>query len=352
MYPIGISTQASPIHSRSPFQVCEPDKNFPLRLHMFAYRRNNYEPSSPRTRAGRRKTTYTRYDTAARGLPFAVPGEWTRAGGSTVSLLTDVKRRQQLTSERRSLGAQLALKKENKLTAQTVSIEEREISLRRKLRVWFEIQRIYMPCVDAVRPQTVRPQNSVSDALPDDVESISAVDMELYLPHSLDERLRAQVSQGLLRKYQRLRFAQAEDALGAMKRSLRKGATLFDHQTRHTAGTGVAANTRMNTAIQRQNAKTRLDAARYRAAREALLVLDPLGTWKNRLQVLQEADVRPPPRDRTKKNGVSEGRKTMTWIWKVPRASEAEREGGQDEDEEAVRIGDDAVETAEANDGL
>lgn len=252
---------------------------------------------------------------------------------------------------RRSLAAQLSLKKENKLTAQTVSIEEKELSLRQKLLIWFEIQRIYMPCVDMVRPPT-----EVASDEPDDMHPISAVDMDLVLPHSLTANLRAQLPSNLIHKYQRLRLAQAEDALVAMKRSLRRGATLFDHQTEHIAGTGVAANTRMKVAIQRQNAKAQLDASRYRAAREALLVLDPLGSWRYRLQVLRETDVRPPPKGRSKRGAPSEGRKTLTWIWKVPRAAPVEGDGAHGDDETAAGDGDGedgatSDKAAEANEG-
>ncbi len=179
-----------------------------------------------------------------------------------------------------------------------------------------------MPCVDNVRPV---PGETSLESNNTDESQVSAVDEELYLPHSLPDNLRSELSRDVLTRYRCLRYAQCEDALATMKRSLRKGATLFDHQSRQTSGTGVAANTRMNAAIGKQNAKAQLDAARYRAAREALLVEDPLGTWKLRLKVLDDKDIRPPPSEKIKKGGKeSEGRKTLTWIWKVPRASDAE----------------------------
>ncbi len=140
-----------------------------------------------------------------------------------------------------------------------------------------------MPCVENIRPKES-----------DDPQSVSAVELELYLPHSLTAEARSQLPQGLLTKYRRLRFAQAEDALGALKRSLRKGATLFDHQSKQTAGTGFAANTRIRSAIHRQDARARLDAARYRAARDVLLVLDPRKIWQKRLKELLDTDCRPP----------------------------------------------------------
>ncbi len=67
-----------------------------------------------------------------------------------------------------------------------------------------------------------------------------------------------------------------------------------------------------------QKSKQDLDAARYRAARGALIILVPNGSWRNRLKVLNQMDVRPPLR----KQDESEGRRTLTWIWRVPRAAE------------------------------
>ncbi len=84
----------------------------------------------------------------------------------------------------------------------------------------------------------------------------------------------------------------------AMKRRLRKGATLWKHKKDHIAGTGVAANTRMQTAIAKQESKTRSEAERYRAARSALLVLCPTGKWKKRLLELADRDMRPPSEGR------------------------------------------------------
>ncbi len=161
----------------------------------------------------------------------------------------------------------------------------------------------------------------------------SAADMELYLPEALPPRQRSLLDPKLLGKYRKLRLAQAEDAMNAMKRRLRKGATLWKHKKDHTAGTGVAANTRMLTAIAKQESKTQLDAERYRVARMALFELCPAGKWKKCLLELAEHDIRPPQRD----DNASEGQRKLTWIWRMRPSLGDELEPGDDDEAEEER---------------
>ncbi|KLO04520.1 hypothetical protein SCHPADRAFT_947640 [Schizopora paradoxa] len=211
----------------------------------------------------------------------------------------------------------------------------------RLVNIWQAIQQVYMPCVAGLRSATAAPAGhgeEMNDSmLP---ESISACDVSLHLPDSLPSNLRSQLPSKLIAKYRKLRLAQAEDAMASMKKHLRKGATLFKHKKDHIAGTGVAANTRMQNAISRQDAKTRLDAAKYSSARKALLVLCPSGKWKKRLRVLRDADIRPPTSD----GGPGEGRRKLTWIWRMIPASDDELQplDGADEEDDNVEDGDDS----------
>ncbi len=84
-----------------------------------------------------------------------------------------------------------------------------------------------------------------------------------------------------------------------------------DFKRQHTAGTGQKANTRMRSLEARYEAIIQRTAARYRAARKALLSLDPTGDWKNRFLVLDNKDVRPVG----KQQGQSEGHRELSWIW-------------------------------------
>lgn len=174
-------------------------------------------------------------------------------------------------------------------------------------------------------------------------DALSAVDMALLLPDELPDAERSALPLGVRDKYLRLRLAQADDALVSLKRNLRRGTTLRQHQEEHVAGTGVAANTRMQTAIKNQSHRQELDAGRYRAARAALRVLDPDGAWKHRLLELKETDIRPPLREQD----ASEGRRELTWIWRVRRVAGASNTEGDpdvaepagDEDDSGEYIG-------------
>lgn len=208
-----------------------------------------------------------------------------------------------------------------------------------------------MPCVDSLRPaaSVQRDGDGDEDTVTD---ATSAADIELYLPESMNAVTRNALPSSLLAKYRRLRLAQAEDALNAMKRHLRKGAALFKHKMDHTAGTGVAANTRMQAAIARQETKKRLDAERYRVARTALLVLCPSGKWKERLLPLRDSDIRPAAAE-----GTGEGRRVLTWIWRMRQNSGDDLEPGDNDDdaneranngEGAESVNDDAVTVSDA----
>ncbi len=230
---------------------------------------------------------------STRGVPIAIPRQRTGVRRSTVSpcrILIEILY-DNCSSTRRSLRSQYQQQKTNNLTTRNLTVEEKDVQLRRKITIWWSIQVIYMPCVSCLRAP-------VADATTGDdsehEEAGSAVDMELLLPDKLPDAERSALPQGVVDKYLRLRLAQADDALSSLKRHLRKGATLRQHQEEHVAGTGVAANTRMQTAIRNQSLRQELDADRYRAARAALLKLDPAGAWRLRLLELRQNDIRPP----------------------------------------------------------
>lgn len=192
-----------------------------------------------------------------------------------------------------------------------------------------------MPCVSAYRqlPSSQLTQLSTESssgderARHDEVALTSAVDIKLFLPSALPAEARATLPNDFVAKYRRLREAQAEDALVSLRRSIRRGALLVQHKQDHTTGPGVAANTRMQNAIANHNAKALLDAERYRAARAAMLAMDPTGGWQRRLKELNPEDIKPPLRAQ----GETEGRRELTWIWRVPRITSTELEEDDDD---------------------
>lgn len=200
----------------------------------------------------------------------------------------------------------------------------------RKVLLWFEVQKIYMPCVLGIRssPLTRRAGNHDSDGddpLDAALESAApetATKMRLLLPSALTPEARATLPRVVIERYAKIRVAQAEDALQSMKKTIRRGAALFQYKKSQVGGTGVAANTRMYSAIKGYTEKTELFAQRYRRARNALIELDPSFTFTPRLRVLEDNDVRP----FTRQEKESEGRRTLSWIWMYAQGSIVERD--------------------------
>lgn len=94
----------------------------------------------------------------------------------------------------------------------------------------------------------------------------------------------------------------------------------------HAPGRGNKAVTRTQNAIQAISLRITRASDRYRAARSALLVLEPEGEWKARLQELKAGDLRNPAgddpddlednsREGRRKRVLGEGHKETSWIW-------------------------------------
>lgn len=136
----------------------------------------------------------------------------------------------------------------------------------------------------------------------------------LWLPSSLPSGLRKTgCVDGLIEKERRLRLAEADDALVALRRQLRITTGVFNYKKTHVSGTGQKSNTRARTLLSQLTAKTKMFADHYRAARKALSILDPNGDWERRLLPLCPEDIRGP----TRQDDESEGRRRLTWIWLV-----------------------------------
>ncbi|KLO06045.1 hypothetical protein SCHPADRAFT_806026, partial [Schizopora paradoxa] len=204
-------------------------------------------------------------------------------------------------------------------TTRALGVEDKELELKRKIVQWIrQVQPVYMPGL----------RNNADDAdseTDDDAFGCDVWDIELRLPSSLSPADRARFCvPGLVEKETRLRIAQADDALVDLRRTIRTISTLRAHHSTQTSGTGVAANTRMQSLIARHKRKEGRVADRYRAAREALLSLDPAGNWTQRLLELEHEDCRPahPEKKSTTKNGkttygatTGQGTYKTPWIW-------------------------------------
>ncbi len=191
----------------------------------------------------------------------------------------------------------------------SLSVEDKGAELYRKIVQWKRVvQPIYMPGLRVSSDDGE--EDTVNQSAEDGVLNVCEINLNLPSSLSIDQQMSACVP-GLLEKEHCLRLAQAEDSLVELRRALRTQSTLHRHQRTQTAGAGVAANTRMQSLIAKHKLKEVRLAEWYRAARDALLSLDPEGDWKTRLQDLCPQDVRPP----FKLDGEGEGTRTQTWIW-------------------------------------
>ena len=233
---------------------------------------------------------------------------------------------------------------------QQAKIQERKNALHRKIKAWADIQQLYMPDLTPVR---AREEREAADA----AREAHPYEIPLYLPSSLPSRLRGNST---LFKYEfKLRMAQAYEALEELRRHLRMRSQMYYFKDKNSAG--QRDNTRSGGLIQNTQDKVDASAAKYRRAREALVSLSrrtgDVG-WETQLRELLREDIRAfredpedpdseddqsqsqdtknrprgkqsrldkqrrarekqrRARDRLRQ-GLGEGHKTLSWIWKV-----------------------------------
>lgn len=204
---------------------------------------------------------------------------------------------------------------------QLTKMQERKNALWRKIKTWTVVQHLYMPTVSVMR---ARDDHDASDKTAERPPQ----DLPLYLPSSLPPR--TQCEHKLLQYEFRLQEAQGYEALENVHQHLRLRTHLYKHKDRNVSG--QCANTRLQNLISRVQGKVNASTAMYTRARNALTRLSsPLGeiAWRGRLLALAPEDIRPLKEG---EEGVSEGRRTLSWIWKVVGITE-------DGDDERVQEG-------------
>lgn len=115
----------------------------------------------------------------------------------------------------------------------------------------------------------------------------------------------------------KLRLAQAYESLDQIRHHLQIRTHVFKFKDRFVRGQG--ANTRARGAISTIQANIDSNCDTYRVARSALVSLgNALGhstaSWESQLRFLMNSDVRGIADG---EDGQSEGRKELSWIWKV-----------------------------------
>ncbi|KAH7903922.1 hypothetical protein BJ138DRAFT_1188251 [Hygrophoropsis aurantiaca] len=236
----------------------------------------------------------------------------------------------ELEQQQRNIRAKAKEIKGDSNTIKKQSLDEQRTTLASRIETWQSIQVLYMPGIAHVRQMCPTRTN----ALVDDERVKKSEDIMLHLPSTLPISIRATgCVEGLLEKEKQLRLAEAEDTLGALRRQLLITTGVFNFKKTHISGTGQKPNTRARAMLTRLMDKARNHADRYRAARRALVALDPEGDWKAMLKVLHTEDIRGPRRT---EDEASEGNREISWIWVSGRQRDTRM--GTDEIAEGLRI--------------
>jgi hypothetical protein len=206
--------------------------------------------------------------------------------------LLNISFRHKLWVEDNSLG-------EHATALQRAQCQERKNAHYRKVRLWQETQALYIPAVNTLRIQNNEP------------ETDAAVSLELLLPSAIGKEIPWDKRLG---EYEwLLRDAQAHDSLHKLRDSLRLKDYLL--KKKKNSSRGVRENTRSQTQLDNAVKKIKTAAIKYRVARKALITLAPIlgkddkccSDW----QVLEDGDIRGLPVE-----GLGEGTRTLSWIWR------------------------------------
>lgn len=126
-----------------------------------------------------------------------------------------------------------------------------------------------------------------------------------------------------------LRTAQARDALHALRQNLRLRDFLV--KRKKDWARGVRENTRSQTIISQTQDKITACATKYRVARHALSELEQIlgkeTLWKGEFRLLTDGDIQGLPRE-----GLGEGKRTLSWIWMASGVSDNAAESPQLDD--------------------
>ncbi|KAH9914777.1 uncharacterized protein BXZ73DRAFT_92737 [Epithele typhae] len=207
------------------------------------------------------------------------------------------------------------------------AVQEKRNTLKRRIDAWQILQHVHMPVIPSnmtTIPHAPVPPSMVAPALEtprgSTTENTPAEDIDLLLPSALPTPFRVSLHPTLLDKAQRLRLAQADDALDDIRRYRRIITGIKEFNRLNISGTGQRTTGKVRSVYSTFQSKIDRAAERYRAARTALLALDHTGGWQERLKELRGEDIRGPGRP-DDEDPTGDGRFIVSWIWLVPRVS-------------------------------
>jgi len=188
---------------------------------------------------------------------------------------------------------------------QKTKLQLRSNALKRKIDAWTNYQKLYCPCVERLRASSVTESNQHIPLQPQNIP--------LWLPSQIKNL--GDVPKQLQTIEWRLRLAQAYEVLDMLRSHLQVRAYLYKFKDRFVRGQG--ANTRARNTINGVQVKIDAASEEYSAAYEALLSLSVLlleYSWKEELHPLMPSDIRDLSEG---KAGESEGKRTISWIWRT-----------------------------------
>ena len=142
-----------------------------------------------------------------------------------------------------------------------------------------------------------------------------AESVKLWLPSYLDTTERDSLCSGSVITCEReFRFGQLHDALDELRRvrRIRRGLVTF-HKVQ-LAGEGQKVQTKSRAVMHAVQERIDRAVRRYRIARDALLRLDPSGSWQDLYHPLDDRDNRGPGKE-PEEVSASDGRYIPSWIW-------------------------------------
>lgn len=214
---------------------------------------------------------------------------------------------------RRRLKAEALALGSHATDIQLAKMQERQNALRRRIDGWVEIQQLYMPTVTAQRTALLSAHDDTS----------LVYNLPLLLPSS--PTVLTSCTATLLEYEWSLRYAQVFDTLADLCGHLEFRTHLYKFKDRFARG--QRANTRAQSLIKAVNVKVAADAERYHVAYAALQRMASRlakHNWDVNLKPLLATDIRHVTEG---EDGQSEGRRSMSWIWKAS-ASVGDSESG------------------------
>lgn len=188
---------------------------------------------------------------------------------------------------------------------QQAKILERSNLLRRRIEAWTDIQHLYFPFISVVRSRADQQGGGTP---------VSVQNIDLHLPSGLVGKYIIQ-KEFLVTEW-RLRFTHAEEALNDLRGLLVMRSMMWKSKERHMRG--QRQQTRSQNLLEGVERRICAAADKYRRIREALILLAaPLHetSWEKVFPPLDKSDI--VGLSSMDETGQSEGRKKLTWIWKV-----------------------------------